>query len=731
MIKSISIHGVATHIRTELDNLQKVNFVFGTNGSGKTTLSRSIAQGAGLTWQGSEAETLVYNIDFIRDNFRLDQKIPGIFTLGKENVQLRTEIDKLNEKLSDVDREIDSLKDSKAQLDERIATLISGFETTCWDIRKEQYEKLCPAQKGTLKDKKKFIQRLLQVTKFDLQQSYDDLAREVELFFGEESAEIQPLIIPDLKKLENVEKDEIWRKKIVGAKDVDIARLIQHLGIDDWVRQGTSFLDEDTDVCPFCQKKTITAEFRKQLELYFDQSYFDSIEKIKQLQNFYKELYEIYIVKFQSLGINHEIVGSDWNTSFEKLASQLNTTVRENLDLVKNKLEEPSRELDLVSTRQNAHDLIQTLESYNSAVSNFNSRVRSRKKTQMEITEKVYQFLRKQLSTVFNQYSHNKSQLETQVKTIQKTLDEKDRQRTELRHQLAEKKSQITNIHHSIDLMNNVLSSAGFKNFHFKSTADNQYVLVRTDGTYVEDTLSEGERNFVCFLYFFYLLQGTQDPEKFASRRVVVIDDPMSSLDTNTMFIISTLSKNLISAAINGMPKELDVQQVIFLTHNTFFYRLITDTHSGYQLSASGTKCNTSYWILRKSNDRSEITRYSRNPITSTYELLWRELYSSSVNLEIKANIMRRIIQIYFNLTGARKDDEKLYAGLSFEDKIICRSLLTWANNFSHIVPDELSAPAAGDEDNYLRIFEKIFKNLGQTAHLKMMQELIEQNKQD
>lgn len=46
MIKSITIREVATYDSTgiEIDNLKKVNFIYGVNGSGKTTISNYLQQ---------------------------------------------------------------------------------------------------------------------------------------------------------------------------------------------------------------------------------------------------------------------------------------------------------------------------------------------------------------------------------------------------------------------------------------------------------------------------------------------------------------------------------------------------------------------------------------------------------------------------------------------------------------------------------------------------------------
>ncbi|GAA9943309.1 hypothetical protein VN0893_13610 [Helicobacter pylori] len=74
----------------------------------------------------------------------------------------------------------------------------------------------------------------------------------------------------------------LFGNKIVGSSDAIIADLIKKLSNEDWVAQGREYLSKDGNACPFCQQETITEEFKKQLESYFDTSYQESTETIKE-----------------------------------------------------------------------------------------------------------------------------------------------------------------------------------------------------------------------------------------------------------------------------------------------------------------------------------------------------------------------------------------------------------------------------------------------------------------
>ncbi|MFV2286076.1 AAA family ATPase, partial [Escherichia coli] len=75
---------------------------------------------------------------------------------------------------------------------------------------------------------------------------------------------------------------------------------------------------------------------------------------------------------------------------------------------------------------------------------------------------------------------------------------------------------------------------------------------VREDGSNANETMSEGEYNFITFLYFYYLVYGSHESTSLTSNKIVIIGDPISSLDSNVLFIVSTLVKNLINDCRNN-----------------------------------------------------------------------------------------------------------------------------------------------------------------------------------
>lgn len=90
----------------------------------------------------------------------------------------------------------------------------------------------------------------------------------------------------------------------------------------------------------------------------------------------------------------------------------------------------------------------------------------------------------------------------------------------------------------------------------------NGYTVMR--GGYPAKNLSDGERTAVAFLYFLKSLEGTGFD---LADGIVVIDDPVSSLDANSLFSAFGFLKS----------RTVNAKQLFILTHNFSFFRQVRD----------------------------------------------------------------------------------------------------------------------------------------------------------
>ncbi len=224
---------------------------------------------------------------------------------------------------------------------------------------------------------------------------------------------------------------------------------------------------------------------------------------------------------------------------------------------------------------------------------------------------------------------------------------------------------------------------------------------------------------FITFLYFMQLAKGSIDENSITDDRVLVVDDPISSLDSNVLFIVSTLLKEIIK---NTREDIGIIKQVFVLTHNVYFHK-----EASFIDGRTHTSKDTFYWILRQNNKISSIQCFEmKNPIKNSYELLWQELKNSENNSSVTLqNTMRRIIEHYFKILGKYGDDGLINNFDDSEEKQICTALLSWINDGSHGISDDLYIEDPGDtQEKFSNVFQKIFEKTNQQEHYNMMMEI-------
>jgi wobble nucleotide-excising tRNase len=267
------------------------------------------------------------------------------------------------------------------------------------------------------------------------------------------------------------------------------------------------------------------------------------------------------------------------------------------------------------------------------------------------------------------------------------------------------------------------LISFGFLNFKIvPSNEEGFYQIQRDNGELALSTLSEGEITFITFLYYLQLAKGGSTEDTINDERILVIDDPISSLDSNVLFVVSTLIKEIIK---NVKTDSGNIKQIIILTHNVYFHKEVS-----FEGNNRGPGQRANYWILRKNNKISSIHPYNENnPIQSSYELLWREKkeWQNNSGTTIQ-NTMRRILENYFSILGKNRDDILMGKFDNQEERDICRSLLSWVNEGSHTLPDDLYIELPeGIITNYLKVFQDIFRLTENIGHYNMMMGISEE----
>lgn len=434
MIKTISIKNIATFDNTgiEVPEFKKVNFIYGANGSGKTVISNFLYEpteakfsSCQLKWQNDiDLKTLVYNKDFRDRNFGKGA-IAGVFTLGQATKEEA-------ETIEDKRKELKELKEKgikqKSVLDKQVATkdnLEEDFKEEVWtSIYKKHETNFKEAFKGVMQ-KKSFLTRLLDEFENNTSDliSIEELKEKAETILGETPQKISPFPIINLTRLSEIEKDEIWTKKIIGKSDVEIAKLIQRLNINDWVNEGKKLLQED-ETCPFCQQETITKDFRNQLEDYFDETFVSNTKMVVELKEEYIRLFDNLINELQQIE-NSEKLNKKTKLDLDKFTSFLKTLNSQfigNKEFLNSKLKEPSRSIELTLTKGQLEDIDLIISSANAAIKKHNDIVENYTNEREKLVNEIWKFIIEDNRTRIEYFVKHSNGLQKGIDNISKTV---------------------------------------------------------------------------------------------------------------------------------------------------------------------------------------------------------------------------------------------------------------------------------------------------------------------
>jgi wobble nucleotide-excising tRNase len=731
MIESIKVADIATYDATgvQINDLKKINFIYGANGTGKTTITKLLNDASlpefancSVAWKaGMQMETLVYNKDFRERNFGKG-KIDGVFTLGEATKEEKEAIELMVSQLQEIKTEGIQKKDTLEKLNADKQQAEDAFREAAWVEVYKKYEFVFKDAFIGVMRKEPFKDKLVNeagTNTLELK-DFEGLKTKAATILGEAPVELPLINQIEYSGILEIQSDDIWAKKIIGKSDIEIAKLIQHLSINDWVNEGRGYLQDD-NVCPFCQEETITENFRSQLNSYFDKTFEEDTQLVKKLSAEYTLSAQTLVNLLDAIE-SKEKEKSDSKIDLDLLGAQVKTItaqLRANEQLVGNKSKEPSRSFTLTSLKDQLDGLSKLIEEANIKLKAHNKIVDNYAAEKSDLIASIWRFLVEEYRVSISQHTSNIAGRVNGIKAVTEKRAELVKKYTELDTKIKEANKNVTSVQPSVDEINRTLKSYGFLNFEIvPSTEDtNQYRIQREDGSVAESTLSEGEITFITFLYFLQRAKGGLTEDSVSDERVLVIDDPISSLDSNVLFVVSVLIKDILSPVKNDRGV---IRQVILLTHNVYFHKEVSYISGKAELNNE-----THFWILRKKNKISQFQPYlQENPIHNSYQLLWRELknhdHNDSVTIQ---NTMRRIIENYFKILGGYHYDELIESFKdSHEEQEICRSMVSWINDGSHTIPDDLFIQSHDDlKEKHAEVFQKIFVNTHHHGHYKMM----------
>lgn len=726
MLEEVSIAGVASYPNAgqKLHGLKAINFIFGSNGSGKTTISRVIADVAGrptcsLSWAGRPLECLVYNSDFATANFA--HQMRGIFTLGE------AQADKLA-RVEDAARTVQALRDDVDQFERTLgaADSTSGkrhelkalrdkFVAKTWMIKKNHDAHFQEAFTGFRNNSENFCDKFLAEGKDNNAEliAVEELRTRALTIFTKGAERVEPIPSIDVAAIVALEQDPVLSKRVVGKENIDIASLIKRLGSSDWVRQGMAFAEQSAPHCPFCQQR-VTDDLARNLNEYFDETYMEDIAAIERIVNAYARTSNVLLAHFDALCASEPRFLDA--AAFRARVDCLKGLVQANLRLLELKRKEPSSGITLEGLVAITSELSGAVMDANTEVQVHNTMVDNLAQERSTLIAQIWRCLIEESRPSLVEYQGAKRSLDQAITGLTRAIAAKRAALAEANNALAELERNVTSVQPTVSEINAILRSFGFTGFKLTTAGEHQhlYELIRGDGSEAATTLSEGERSFITFLYFYHMIKGSVTTSGLNADRVVVFDDPVSSLDSDVLFIVSSLIRRINDEACAGTGR---IKQVFLLTHNIYFHKEVSFDPKRVKVCRN----HETFWIVRKANDETRIVGYDHNPITTSYEMLWEQVRTPGRNKISLQNTLRRILENYFKITG-NLDRDRIIESFEGHDQQICSSLFSWVNDGSHSFNDDLYISVDdGVVARYLDVFRRIFYATKHDAHYHMM----------
>jgi len=588
-IKNLGVFGDYSQA-PDLKDFSRYNLIYGENGASKTTLSRlfsalndgahteypllefSVDTESGAIGKGQKChrKLRVFNSDYVEANIgKFDGPLRPILIVGVENKAFAEEVrreqsiyDSRELRIKEITTAIEKAISDKGKIFSAVAKTI-GEATSGASLR--SYRKP-DAEKDfvRLQPLKSYSDEELDVSRATLRQEQADPMPGFALPSQLNDGQAEPVSFPDTLNQFSRAVAELTPKT---AQEGALKRLVENPEISKWVEEGIQLHRDHSSVsCEYCAQPIPPARMEALAQHFSaaDQLLKVEIEtaittgrklaeslrdhRLAAQQTLYTELWKDYEAATEAFENARAACLARLGELDATLADKL---IRRSSSFESATLIETNA---LVAAVQQLDDIIQR---HNTKTAQFSSA----KATARERLERHY------LSEISEQAAEFDRQIEEYKAESAKheagapDLDD-PRGMAALLASVKEKRAKVSSAHAGgAEMTTRLRDFLGRTDLEFQSNDEGYRVLRRGKAA---RRLSEGEKTAIAFLYFVVQLG---DHEFDVSEGIVVVDDPISSLDSSAIYQAFACLKNAVK----------DAKQVFLLTHNFEFLKLLLD----------------------------------------------------------------------------------------------------------------------------------------------------------
>jgi wobble nucleotide-excising tRNase len=691
---------------TSLQTFGRYNLIYGWNGSGKSTLANlfaglpvgSVANCSNLEYEIETADGTivknsqpfptkirVFNRDYVANNVHtISGKAKPILILGEENKKITDEIAAYEMALAAKRGQKKKLEEEggaaavrKDKIFSDIAKTIglntSGLATR--NYRKPDAEKDFAALAGkTQLDDADVVANVLELKQQE-KPDVDEIATP-SLSFGDE----------EKKTLSNFLDAVTVRGESLCGQTVEsklVERLRQNADIAQWVERGiTLHKTHASKTCEFCDQ-TLPSERMDALTAHFNEA--DKKLK-KEIEGLLKMLAEAEqsIRKLQlpdKANLYDELQGN-YQSATEQF-TLAKAALLERIDLYRASMDAKkakTTESVPLEVGLDGGDLVAGLDAANAAIKKHNEKTANFTPVKDVARKKLETHY---LGTIYDEVKDLEKKIADNKLEIDKINDGNKEVAGDvgiiaLIERITTNRAKISSSHKGCQEINSALKTfLGRDELQFEVEKEG-YVLMR--GKKFAENLSEGEKTAIGFVHFvIHLKDQNFDP----TNGIVVVDDPVSSLDSNSIFQAFSFLKNSVK----------DAQQVFLLSHNFDFLRLLINWVSHQP------KLQRGYYMIKNSFDASGDRSASLDSLDkllqeheSEYHYLFKLLHTFQSDGTIESvynvpNIARKVLDTFlmFRVPSSERNYVKMEALKPHFDENKLTAIYKFTNDQSHI----------------------------------------------
>lgn len=724
-----------------LDGLKKVNFIFAPNGAGKSTISGMLSRQPSDAAQRATWDVAPTNLPIrvFNEAYRsrvLTERVNGIFTMGDTSKTINDQIDTLKGEIRDRISERDKWrKEIGPGPDENTPNgLLGEIESyrvaarkAIFSAHKDIDESVIPIVfEGHRNSQDKFFdearKRFGEIQPSNLDVDWEQIKTRARSLSSGKKIRVK---LPGITTVNLISPDDVAEvaSKSSHGQNGKFAELIQYLKNEDWVSKGRDYVDEARGKCPFCQNQAPT-NLEHDLAQYFEGGFDAALQRSIKIENAVKVLAvklegEISALEV-ALSRDVEVAEEDFSPAISRVGEAAKLLLSE----LRERSAHPTQPIAVSDVDTVVSELAKLVDAENEKIEQHNQIVENAGVERAKLVNDGWvAFLSGTAVNIemkkFNGFDSRKQKVITGLRTKISESEQADNLANQKIDDLQKSISNTSDVAHKI---NKLLTAMGFHRFRLSSAGESSggYRIVREDDTPAFDSLSEGEKSFICFAYFWESLFGSEVASGVPEDVVAVIDDPISSLDSDALFMIAAYIRDAAKLATKG---TTNLRQLIVLTHNTQFHHeaaYTSDRNSQERRYFRLVKDLTGFTTVRDDKNESKIR--------GSYALLWHSVVEAARTEDESDlvrvgvfNIVRRILEGYFKTIGNVKDFDRLKDVSPTEERLVSQFHI-WANSGSHTIADDLDQTIdVGRTKDFLKLFKQFFDIQRHGAHFDMM----------